>query len=118
MERVELPEPITDGRGSIRDLIGKVDGVTRIRTKKGAIRGNHVHRQTRQWTYVVSGNLLVAWPGRTVVVIPGEMVVDEPGEPHAWKAITDVDCLVFTVGPRTGEDYESDTERLKEPLLT
>jgi hypothetical protein len=44
-------------------------------------------------------------------------VKHEPGVPHAWKALEDTDCLVFTRGPRSGEDYESDTYRLEEPLL-
>jgi quercetin dioxygenase-like cupin family protein len=48
---------------------------------------------------------------------PGTMVCDEPGVAHAWKAIKDTEVLVFTRGPRSGEDYESDTERLKVPLL-
>jgi hypothetical protein len=32
-----------DARGVIQDLLGPVDSVTWITTKKGAIRGNHVH---------------------------------------------------------------------------
>jgi quercetin dioxygenase-like cupin family protein len=46
------------------------------------------------------------------------MVVEEPGVPHAWKALGDTVCLVFTRGPRSGADYESDTTRLDKPLLS
>jgi quercetin dioxygenase-like cupin family protein len=49
---------------------------------------------------------------------PGEVIKHGPGDTHAWKALEDSDCLVFTRGPRSGEDYESDTYRLDEPLLT
>ena len=51
------------------------------------------------------------------VLEPGEVVTHKPGEPHAWEAIRDTECLVFTRGPRSGEDYEADTYRLDEPLL-
>jgi quercetin dioxygenase-like cupin family protein len=107
-----------DPRGEIQDLItGPIDSVTRITTVKGAIRGNHFHKRTTQWTYVLSGSLLVS-NGLERVLGSGEMVVDRPGEPHAWKALEDTDCLVFTRGPRSGDQYESDTFRLEVPLLT
>ena len=117
MKLVKLGDRFDDERGSIVDLVGRVDAVTRIQTKAGAVRGNHVHDKTRQFTYVLSGSLLVAAPGVQMLVAPGDMVVDEPGEPHAWKALADTDVLVFTQGPRSGSDYESDTRRLGEPLL-
>jgi quercetin dioxygenase-like cupin family protein len=47
----------------------------------------------------------------------GEVVKHPPGTPHAWRALEDTECLVFTLGPRSGEDYESDVIRLEEPLL-
>jgi quercetin dioxygenase-like cupin family protein len=112
MERFE------DERGVIEDLFGGGPvHVARIVTHDGAIRGNHVHRHTEQWTLVCSGRLLVAsGPGRDLLN-PGDMVHHPPGCPHAWQSWADgSECLVFTKGPR-GEDYESDTYRLKEPLL-
>jgi len=107
-----------DDRGIIEDLIGPVDSVTRIFTKKGKVRGNHVHYATTQWTYVVYGSLLIvtrepgdgAWTSKTYG--PGTMACEKPGTAHAWRALTDVTALVFSRGPRSGEDYESDTFRL------
>lgn len=112
----------TDERGVIRDLLGRIDGVTEITTAKGAVRGNHVHERTAQWTYVVSGRMRVAAqpPGGTLCIAeygPGELFKDEPGIAHAWQAIADCRVLVFTRGPRSGEDYETDTRRLEAPLL-
>ena len=49
---------------------------------------------------------------------PGQIIVHRPGEPHAWKAVEDTDCLVFTRGPRAGDKYESDTFRLDVPLIS
>jgi quercetin dioxygenase-like cupin family protein len=113
-----MPDRFTDDRGVIQDLLGKIDAVTEIRTVKGAVRGNHVHFKTTQWTYVVSGKLRVVTraPGKLVpdyrLYGPGEMAVEAPGVAHAWQAVEDTVCLVFTRGLRSGQDYEEDTYRL------
>lgn len=113
-----MADRFEDHRGAIQDLLGPVDGVTEIFTKEGAVRGNHIHRQTEQWTYVCSGSMLVAQgqPGKAEHRLLGaaSLVHEPPGVPHAWKAMEDTWVLVFTRGPRTGEDYESDTHRLPE----
>jgi len=120
-----MADRFEDARGLIEDLLVEpLDSVTRIFTKAGAVRGNHIHRETTQFTYVVSGHLLVAarlLGAETIVrqVGPGELVAEAPGIAHAWKALEDCTCLVFTRGPRSGEGYEGDTERLagKDKLL-
>jgi quercetin dioxygenase-like cupin family protein len=111
-----------DDRGVIADLIAEpLDGVTRIFTRKGAVRGNHVHRETTQWTYVVSGSLVMSHrkPGDSLPVTwtvePGELVCDNPGVAHAWRALEDTVVLVFTRGPRSGANYEDDVHRLHGP---
>lgn len=105
-----------DERGVIQDLLGGIDSVTEIFTKAGAIRGNHVHQFTTQWTYVVSGKLRVVHrlPATTISwgFGPGELITELPGVAHAWQAIEDTTVLVFTKGPRSGKDYENDVIRL------
>ena len=109
-----------DDRGVIQDLlVTPLDAVTEIRTRKGAIRGNHVHRATTQWTYVVSGLLRVVTqrnggPLRDRVYAPGDMACEHPGVTHAWEALEDTTVLVFTKGPRSGTAYETDTYRQPE----
>jgi quercetin dioxygenase-like cupin family protein len=107
-----------DERGTIEDLFdGEPVYVTRIITHDGAVRGNHFHRHTEQWTLLCSGRLLVASGSERDLLNPGDMVQHPPGQPHAWQSWADgTECLVFTKGPR-GEDYESDTIRLDDPLL-
>jgi quercetin dioxygenase-like cupin family protein len=110
-----------DGRGVIEDLLyGDIHAVTRIITNKGAVRGNHKHDRTTQWTYIVSGRLTVATakhpPHKTVRVFEaGELMCEEPGVWHAWQALEDTTVLVFTHGPRSGENYEDDVVRLELP---
>jgi quercetin dioxygenase-like cupin family protein len=108
-----------DERGIIQDLFGgqPIDSVTHITTVKDAVRGNHFHKLTTQWTYVLTGRLLMANDNQQREVGPFQAVRHDPGDPHAWRALVDTECLVFTRGPRSGENYESDTYRLEHPLL-
>jgi quercetin dioxygenase-like cupin family protein len=117
-----MSDRFEDHRGVIQDLlVTPLDGVTEIRTVRGAIRGNHFHKATTQWTYIASGRMLIVTDspaGRQERVYgPGEMACEEPGTSHAWHALEDTVCVVFSRGPRTGEAYESDTFRLETPLL-
>ena len=117
-----MADRFEDERGIIQDLFtGQLDGVTEIFTRKGAVRGNHIHKHTTQWTLVRSGRLLVVTDKGEFrsrhEYLPGEMAEELPGVAHAWKALEDTTVLVFTRGPRSGEAYESDTRRLKVPLL-
>ncbi len=112
-----------DARGSISDVLAgqPFDAATIIESRRGAVRGNHYHKDTIQWTYLLSGRLLVAaWrEGRPIEeseVQPGELVRHDALEAHSVKALEDSVFLVLTRGPRSGEDYESDTYRLATPL--
>jgi quercetin dioxygenase-like cupin family protein len=116
-----MADRFEDNRGVIQDLLGSIDAVTEIFTKAGCVRGNHVHENTVQYTYVVSG-LLFARHGTPEshtddMLKPGDMLTETAGVPHAWKAMEDTWVLVFTRGPRSGEAYESDTKRLSVPLI-
>jgi quercetin dioxygenase-like cupin family protein len=107
-----------DERGVIQDLLGRIDAVTEIQTRAGAVRGNHIHLQTTQWTYVCWGRMTFAWIEddgvHTREGLPGDLIEEKAGIPHAWKALTECRVLVFTRGPRSGQAYETDTRRLPE----
>lgn len=101
-------------------LVEPIDSVTRIETRKGAVRGNHYHAATVQFTYVITGQLYVVTrmrfgdPTKLVedYLHAGEMMMSPPDELHAWRAQVDTEAIVFTRGPRSGEGYEDDTFRL------
>jgi quercetin dioxygenase-like cupin family protein len=114
------PDRYEDERGVIQDILGPVDAVTTIFTVKGALRGNHVHYHTIQWTYIASGRMKITTrelasglPAMSRVYGPGELACEEPGVAHAWEAEEDTVCVVFSKGPRSGTDYESDTVHLQ-----
>ena len=83
-----MADRFEDHRGTIVDLLGPVDAVTEIRTRAGAVRGNHAHFKTVQYTYVVSGELRAAWIEddgvHERVYGPGEISHEPPGVHHAW----------------------------------
>jgi quercetin dioxygenase-like cupin family protein len=113
-----MAKSFEDERGLIQDLFeGPLDAVTRIFTVAGGVRGNHIHRETHQWTYVWSGSMLTvleddAGQRHEDTRYPGDLVHEPPGMAHAWRALEDTWVLVFTCGPRSGENYESDVQRL------
>ena len=107
-----------DDRGVIQDLLAEpIDSVTAIYSKSGAVRGNHTHNETVQWTYVVSGRMRVKTRLEDgcrdeFVLGAGDLHCDLPGIAHAWEALGDTLVLVFTRGPRSGASYEDDVQRL------
>jgi quercetin dioxygenase-like cupin family protein len=125
MEIIELKAAHTDARGSITDLISddEINAVTVITFTKGAVRANHYHERTIQWNYIISGEILLVTdiPGagrKERVLRAGELAVTRERESHALKALTEATVLILTKGPRAGTQYENDTFRLKEPLIT
>ena len=112
-----------DERGSITDIVEQIDfnGATIIESKKGSIRGNHYHKKTIQYIYLLSGKLKakskkVDESMVEVVVQPGDLISHEQLEAHCFEAIEDSLFLVLSSGLRTGKDYEKDTYRLNIPL--
>jgi quercetin dioxygenase-like cupin family protein len=119
---VEITRPgiaFEDDRGRIIDVIGGIEFnyFTVITSRKGVTRGNHFHRKTVQWVYVLHGKMLAhsRIPGgrliRTVLEA-GDLITNPPLEEHALTALEDSEFLVLTAGVRGGKDYEKDTYRL------
>jgi len=123
MDVTKITTDFEDERGAITDILRQepIDYVTVITSKKGALRGNHVHKETVQYVYVMDGRLkaLSQMPGepvRTAVLSKGDLIVNMPQEGHAFEALEDTTFLVLTRGPRGGENYEDDTFRLETSL--
>ena len=122
--KVSLLKPAhRDWRGAITDILThvSVDAVTIITCKKGSVRGNHYHKKTVQYTYVVSGRMkyLTGKPGGRAtsrVLKAGHLVFSPAGETHTFKALADSVILSLSSGPRKGFDYEKDVFRLAKPL--
>lgn len=124
MVKVNLSVSFQDDRGKIIDLVEneEINAVTIITFKKGRIRGNHYHKQTIQWNYIISGKIKLVTQNPSEGIVDtileiGECAVTYPNERHALLALEDSELLVLTKGPRGGKEYESDTFRLEAPLI-
>lgn len=113
-----------DVRGTISDILEDetIEHVSIITTLPGAVRGNHYHKLTYQWLYILEGRMKIATrePGgavSTAVVEVGDVLHTGPMEEHATVALEPTTMLVLTRGPRGGRDYETDTYRLEVPIL-
>ncbi|MBI2041843.1 MAG: hypothetical protein HYT20_02390 [Candidatus Nealsonbacteria bacterium] len=133
MTKTKIKIAHQDKRGNVSDILYKtsIEHVSVLNTKKaGALRGDHYHKKTIQSMYMSRGSLRYYYREydktkkqwgkvKSVVVKEGEMVTTPPYEIHALEILNDnQQFFVFTHGQRGGEDYESDTFRVKPSLIT
>jgi len=125
MKKIKNKISHQDKRGLIIDLLEnkKVNSITFITQKKGKVRGNHFHKNTIQWNYVIKGKIELYTQKKNsatkkTTLSKGEIAETSKNEKHAIKALKDSEFLVFTQGPRGGKNYEKDTFRLLKPLIS
>jgi mannose-6-phosphate isomerase-like protein (cupin superfamily) len=116
-----------DKRGEIRDILTHIDinGITWITCTKGSVRGNHYHKKTDQYDYIVSGSFMcytknMKDPKAKVtkkLLKAGDVAYHPAWEAHAFKALQKTVFISLTAGPRSGVDFEKDTVRLLEKPL-
>lgn len=113
-----------DERGVIEDILEneQFEHATIIRSRAGAVRGNHYHERTWQWVFVLSGSIryavgLASGEVDSGIIRPNDLLLTEPMESHALETLEDTVMLVLTRGPRGGSGYEDDTFRLEQPLI-
>ena len=111
-----------DARGIIADVIYKnqINHIGYISSKKNSIRGNHFHKKTTQYNFVLDG--IINYYSKTkkqkkikvTKLKKGDLILTKPNEIHAFKTISSKSIfMVFTVGIRGGKDYEKDTYRVE-----
>ena len=108
-----------DSRGKIVDVLNdeQIEHVNHITFTKDAVRGNHYHKQSIHYDYVLRGRIefyrqLPYGPVRRQVATEKDLVFTGLNERHALKALEPSEIMVFTRGPRGGHNYETDTYRL------
>lgn len=113
-----------DNRGAIYDILEvPVGHVGMITSKKGAVRGNHYHKKSTQYTYLVSGSAEYLQRDtrgdsklESVVLLPGDLVETPPLVIHAMRFLEDSTILDITTSSRESGGYENDTVRVQKPL--
>ena len=110
-----------DERGEITDVLNeKLNHVGVITTEAGAVRGNHYHKLSTQYSYVLSGSFeILLAPARNpqnikkVILGPGELITIQPGIIHTFKARERTIMIDLISESRAGTGYEEDTIRVK-----
>jgi dTDP-4-dehydrorhamnose 3,5-epimerase-like enzyme len=118
-----------DKRGHILDIFvnDPKDHCTLVTFNKDSIRGNHFHKKSTQYSFILEGKLCmflakVDLKGNIIgkikrqIVVKNDLIAHKPLMSHAFKAITKSSMLAFANGTRGGKNYEKDTYRLKQKL--
>lgn len=116
----QIIKPVhTDDRGSIFDLVEEQVGhVGMVTFTKGAVRGNHYHKVSIQYSYVLHGELELVTSNpdgserRVERIVPGMLTKIPPLTVHTYKALSDAQMLDIVTLSRTDDGYESDTIRV------
>jgi len=118
----KLPNFI-DQRGEITDIIDGIDvnSITLITSKKGSVRGNHFHKLTTQYVFIIEGELEYYsqdedQPIEKQILHKGDFIETLKNVKHAFKAIEDSVFIACCSGLRAGKQYEDDTYRLERPI--
>tara|TARA_A100001388_G_C28672835_1_gene452454 strand:- start:584 stop:973 length:390 start_codon:yes stop_codon:yes gene_type:complete len=119
-----------DKRGFILDIfVGKPkDHCTLVTFKRNSIRGNHFHKKSTQYSFILEGKLTMItsrvdkngkFIGKKIkkIVKKNDLITHKPFTSHAFKAKTKSRMLAFADGLRGGKNYEKDTFRLKNKLI-
>lgn len=117
---IEVVTPLpsyTDERGETTNLLSTPVNVAIIRSRDGAIRGNHVHKQGGHFEYVIEGTIEVKRRTNmgdieTEILHPGQMVFTPPRVEHAFRSVGESAILHITTIPIAGGLYEQDTEKV------
>ncbi len=126
----KLKNNFKDKRGAIIDIFTNEpkDHCTLVTFNKSAIRGNHFHKKSTQYSFVISGKLkmftakvsnkgLLVGKIKKDIVSSNTLIEHKPYIAHAFKAIKKSNLLAFVNGKRGGKNYEKDTFRLKVKLI-
>ncbi len=122
----KLKPVFEDKRGKIFDLVeDPISHIGFITFKKGAMRGNHYHKQSTQYTFVLSGKIeLYTKDARKknaravkTIMTPGYLAVIPPHIIHTYRAVTPSSMIDCTTVTRVKKSYEEDTVRIDGALM-
>lgn len=122
----KLSIAVKDERGIILDIFksSPKDHCALITFKKDSQRANHFHKESTQYTFLVSGQLLMRTAKvndqgdfvgeiKENMIDPYTLITHLPYEAHSFLALSDSTILAFACGTRGGDDYEKDVFRIK-----
>ena len=125
-----LKQNFEDRRGKIIDVFvnSPKEHCLIVTFTKGAVRGNHFHKKSTQFSFVLSGELDYYFAkvdkksGKLKKIIKKTVKKNtfnthKPYEAHAFKSKKKSVLVAISCGIRGGSRYEKDTFRLKNKLI-
>ena len=125
-----LKKNFEDKRGKIIDVFvnSPKDHCSIVTFKKGAIRGNHFHKKSTQFSFILSGELEFYFANvdkrsgrlkkiKKKIVTKNTFITHKPYQAHAFRSKINSVIIAFSCGLRGGNNYEKDTFRLKNKLI-
>jgi len=111
-----------DDRGKISDLINEpINHVGLITTEKDAIRANHYHKLSTQYSYILSGKFEVLLSSvddpdnkKKIILNAEELITIPPKVIHKFKAIENSTMVDMISESRAGTNYEKDVVRISD----
>ena len=118
----KIEPAFTDARGSIFDIVEEpISHVGYITIAKGAVRGNHYHKISTQFTYVLRGSIKfittdIEGKNRQESILEvGDFSSIPPGVVHAYVGLADDSAFLdMTTLARGEKGYEDDTVRVSD----
>lgn len=115
----EMVKPVfVDKRGSIFDFVEeKVGHIGMVTFNKGVTRGNHYHKKSYQYSYVIEGKLKLVLSDlkgnkKEMILTPGMLTTIPPRIIHTYTSMTKARLLDISTMSRTDDGYEDDTVRV------
>jgi|TARA_B100000780_G_scaffold119609_1_gene83833 dTDP-4-dehydrorhamnose 3,5-epimerase-like enzyme len=121
-----------DRRGKIIDVFQniKFEHSTIITFNKNAVRANHFHKKSIQYSLIIDGKFIAREAKinkkmkyninkvKSYKISANYLFAHKPYEAHAYKCLSSKGTMiVFTKGIRGGKNYEDDTYRLERKLI-
>ena len=129
---IKLKVFFKDKRGEIIDIFQgiKFEHATIVTFKKGAVRGNHFHKKSIQFSLIIDGKFLTREVKidtknnynkkkiKSYKISSNSLLKHHPFKAHAFKCLSKTGKMIaFTKGIRGGTNYEKDTFRLEKKII-
>ena len=90
----------SDSRRTLTNLLRRdIKDINVCEAKKGCILGNHYHKLTDEYFYIVRGTCLVHSGDNSQIVNKRSLFLIEPNIKHSVECLTDVTYLTFLSEP-------------------
>lgn len=86
----------SDHRRTISNILrAQIKDVNFYEAKKGAVLGNHFHKNTKEYFFITKGSCIVRSGDEKNIVCKHGIFVVEPNTKHSIECVTDLNFLTF-----------------------